>query len=271
MQLIYFHLVFDALKFEANYYDIFEAIEKEILDKFELLRMRFYVDCPFADELKFSLCKFAKNDRKKFTLGKFFPRPLVLKIYAAAINSGLVSIEQTLENPRVKDKRQRAKKGAGRELAQDKFIFNDNFTRFWFYFIEPNFALLKNGEKAELMELIRREFDSYAGFGFELLCRELLAFRLGIEPARVRSLWAKNIEIDIFLSLDGRIIVGEAKFKEHKICKNVVNLLLKKCERLGFEPDAVALFSKSGFSNEVRRLKNDRILLFDLENFEELL
>lgn len=166
MQLIYFHLVFDALKFEANYYDIFEAIEKEILDKFELLRMRFDVDCPFADELKFSLCKFAKNDRKKFTLGKFFPRPLVLKIYAAAINSGLVSIEKTLEKPRVKDKRQRAKKGAGRELAQDKFIFNDNFTRFWFYFIEPNFALLKNGEKAELMEIIRREFDSYAGFGF---------------------------------------------------------------------------------------------------------
>ena len=55
MQLIYFHLVFDALKFEANYYDIFEAIEKEILDKFELLWMKFYVDCPFADELKFSL------------------------------------------------------------------------------------------------------------------------------------------------------------------------------------------------------------------------
>lgn len=57
-------------------------------------------------------------------------------------------------------------------------VFNDNFTRFWFYFIEPNLALLKNGEKAALMEIIRREFDSYAGFGFELLCRELLAFRL---------------------------------------------------------------------------------------------
>ena len=249
MQLIYFHLVFDALKFEANYYDIFEAIEKEILDKFEDLSLKFSFDAPFESELKFALCKLAKNDRKKYALNKFLPRPLILKIYAAAINSGIVSIEKTLE----------------------KVVFNDNFTRFWFYFIEPNLALLKNGEKAALMEIIRREFDSYAGFGFELLCRELLAFRLGTEPARVRSLWAKNIEIDIFLSLDGRIIVGEAKFKEHKICKNVVNLLLKKCERLGFAPDAVALFSKSGFSNEVRRLKNERILLFDLENFEELL
>ena len=183
----------------------------------------------------------------------------------------MVSIEKTLEKPRVKSKYQKAKKLPERDKAQDKVVFNDNFTRFWFYFIEPNLALLKNGEKGVLMEIIRREFDSYAGFGFELLCRELLAFRLGTEPARVRSLWAKNIEIDIFLSIEGHIIVGEAKFKEHKICKNVVNLLLKKCERLGFVPDAVALFSKSGFSNEVGRLKNERILLFDLENFEELL
>lgn len=271
MQLIYFHLVFDALNFEASYYDIFEAIEKEILDKFEDLSLKFSFDAPFESELKFALCKLAKNDRKKYALNKFLPRPLIIKIYAAAINSGVVSIEKTLEKPRVKSKYQKAKKLPERDKAQDKVVFNDNFTRFWFYFIEPNLALLKNGEKGALMEIIRREFDSYASFGFELLCRELLAFRLGAQPARVRSLWAKNIEIDIFLSLDGRIIVGEAKFKEHKICKNVVNLLLKKCERLGFVPDAVALFSKSGFSNEVSRLKNDRILLFDLENFEELL
>ena len=109
MQLIYFHLVFDALKFEANYYDIFEAIEKEILDKFEDLSLKFSFDAPFESELKFALCKLAKNDRKKYALNKFLPRPLILKIYAAAINSGVVSIEKTLEKPRIKSKYQKSK------------------------------------------------------------------------------------------------------------------------------------------------------------------
>ena len=223
----------------------------------------------FNAELRTALCKIARNDRKKFTINKFFSRRASLRIYAEALRLGILSVEKSLERPSPKNKRQKAKKTLARDKIQDKIHFNDNFSRFWFYFIEPNLEALKEKRTEETMRLIRQEFDNYASFGFEMLCREFLDKKFGVNLTR--SLWVKNIEIDLFAVKGGKIIVGEAKFKEHKMCKNAVNLLLQKCKKLEFAPDYVALFSKSGFSNEINNLKNDRILRFSLNDFEELL
>ena len=117
--------------------------------------------------------------------------------------------------------------------------------------------------------MIKYEFDGYASFGFEMLCREFLQVKFNI--TNVRSLWIKNIEIDLIAISYDKIIVGEVKFKEHKMCKNIINLLLKKCQMLSFKPDIITLFSKSGFSNELNELKSNKILLFDINDFKELL
>ena len=137
------------------------------------------------------------------------------------------------------------------------------------YFIKPNLKLIKNGGKDKVLELIRHEFYGYCGLGFEMLCREFLAKKFQID--RSRSLWVNNIEIDIFGVKNGKIIVAEAKFKEHKVCKNLVNLLYKKCLKLTFTPEILVIFSKSGFSKELIGLKSDKILLFEINEFKELL
>ena len=71
--------------------------------------------------------------------------------------------------------------------------------------------------------------------------------------------------------IDDKIIVGEAKYKERKVCKNVLNLLLYKCTKLGIEPDIIALFSKSGFSKELLSLRDERVRLYEIKDFEELI
>lgn len=106
---------------------------------------------------------------------------------------------------------------------------------------------------------------------FELASIKLLSHHLNIPSKLISSYWNKKDEIDIFIDQDGFIIVGEVKYKDRKICKNVLNILKAKCQNANIKPNLIVLFSKSGFSNELLSLKDDKILLFGLEHFKEIL
>ena len=270
-EVIKFHLVFDDFLLKGSYYDVFEAIRAEILDDYKNLMARFYFDEDSDEAIKMALIKLARSDRKKFSVNKILPQSMTNMVYAKLFSKDFLVLEKSKEKPRVKNKRQILKKSERAYKIEDKIHFNSHFSRFWFRFIEPNLSLLKEGRSEEILELIRREFDEYASLGFELLSGELMAKKLGLDGILLSSFWSKNIELDMLFSINGKIIVGEAKYKERKICKNVLNLVLHKCERLGIKPDIVALFSKSGFSNELLGLKDERLRLYEIKDYEELL
>ena len=270
-EVIKFHLVFDDFLLKGSYYDVFEAIRAEILDDYKNLMARFYFDEDSDEAIKMALIKLARSDRKKFSVNKILPQSMANRVYAKLFSKDFLVLEKSQEKPRVKNKRQILKKSERAYKIEDKIHFNSHFSRFWFRFIEPNLSLLKEGRSEEILELIRREFDEYASLGFELLSGELMAKKLGFDGILLSSFWSKNIELDMLFSINGKIIVGEAKYKERKICKNVLNLVLHKCERLGIKPDIVALFSKSGFSNELLGLKDERLRLYEIKDYEELL
>ena len=270
-EVIKFHLVFDDFLLKGSYYDVFEAIRAEILDDYKNLMARFYFDEDSNKAIKMALIKLARSDRKKFSVNKILPQSMTNMVYAKLFSKDFLVLEKSQEKPRVKNKRQILKKSERAYKIEDKIHFNSHFSRFWFRFIEPNLSLLKEGRSEEILELIKREFDEYASLGFELLSGELMAKKLGFNGILLSSFWSKNIELDMLFSINGKIIVGEAKYKERKICKNVLNLVLHKCERLGIKPDIVALFSKSGFSNELLGLKDERLRLYEIKDYEELL
>ena len=270
-EVIKFHLVFDDFLLKGSYYDVFEAIRAEILDDYKNLMARFYFDEDSDEAIKMALIKLARSDRKKFSVNKILPQNMTNRVYAKLFSKDFLVLEKSQEKPRVKNKRQILKKSERAYKIEDKIHFNSHFSRFWFRFIEPNLNLLKEGRSEEILELIRREFDEYASLGFELLSGELMAKKLGFNGILLSSFWSKNIELDMLFSINGKIIVGEAKYKERKICKNVLNLVLHKCERLGIKPDIIALFSKSGFSNELLGLKDERLRLYEIKDYEELL
>ena len=270
-EVIKFHLVFDDFLLKGSYYDVFEAIRAEILDDYKNLMARFYFDEDSDEAIKMALIKLARSDRKKFSVNKILPQSMANRVYAKLFSKDFLVLEKSQEKPRVKNKRQILKKSERAYKIEDKIHFNSHFSRFWFRFIEPNLSLLKEGRSEEILELIRREFDEYASLGFELLSGELMAKKLGLDGILLSSFWSKNIELDMLFSINGKIIVGEAKYKERKICKNVLNLVLHKCERLGIKPDIIALFSKSGFSNELLGLKDERLRLYEIKDYEELL
>ena len=153
----------------------------------------------------------------------------------------------------------------------DKVHFKSNFARFYFRFIEPNLRRLEFGENEKVLEIIRADFDNYASLGFEILSKELLAKYLNIGISEISSFWNNEVEFDIFAKFEDFCVAGECKYKERKICKSVLNLLHSKCEKADLKPNLIALFSKSGFSEELLNLGSDKILLFDTDDFEILI
>lgn len=271
-QLLKFHFVFDEIALNTDYSDIFEAIMAEILLKFENFLPRFDFENLAKIEIKKALMKLAKSDRKTIGIAKILPRFKAQKITNELIQIGFLELEKSSEILRVKThKNEKLPRILRRYKTSPKVRFRSNFARFWFRFIEPNLAFLRRGEFEKVQEIIKNDFENYASFGFEILSRELLGKYLNIAISDISSFWNREVEIDIFARFDGFCVVGECKYKGRKICKNVLNNLEAKCQKAGISPNYIALFSKSGFSEELISLKRPNLLLFDDQNFKILL
>lgn len=269
-ELLKFHFVFDEIAINPQYNDVFEAIKFEILHKFSNLQTRFYFDSTNQDDIKKALMKFAKSDRKKLGISKIFPRFKAQKIVDELLNINFLNLEKSHEKkPQKIHKNDKLPKTLRHYFVQDKVQFKSNFSRFWFRFIQPNLHLLQICEFDKVLQIIKDDFENYASLAYENLCKEFLQIYLNIP--HISSYWTKDTEIDIYAKFENFCLVGECKYKDRKICKNVLNLLEQKCEKLAISPNIIALFSKSGFSNDLLNLQNSQILLFELKDFKEFI
>ncbi len=72
------------------------------------------------------------------------------------------------------------------------------------------------------------------------------------------------------MSQDKKVILGECKYKDRKVCKNELTKLKVKALESNINVDVYALFSKSGFSNELLQTQDEDLLLFDLNDLKAL-
>ena len=75
----------------------------------------------------------------------------------------------------------------------------------------------------------------------------------------------KNIIKNIRLGFDPSL------FTNSKMKKTELTRLKELCEKLEIVPDYVLLFSKSGFTNEVKALKSDGVKLFTVKSLKAIL
>ena len=158
--------------------------------------------------------------------------------------------------------------------VQSKIRFTHPFYRFWYTFVDPHSREIEAGDYEPFMEDLESSFDRYVSFTFEDLSNALIkrTFEARDPISEKGNYWDMHNEFDLVAKTrDERVIVGECKWKGHKVCKSLVSKLKSKCERSGLKPDYLALFSKSGFSKELKGSKDPTILCFDLNDFERLL
>lgn len=276
-ECIEFYSIFDGhpfFKFIPLDFDLATCIQQHIIDRIDDLKPYFiYDDNPeFQKSLEAVLNRLSIGDRKSYTVYKKenISQMRGRMLFKALFEKGVIKKEKSREKPLRDFKGQLIKKHLRRYEIQDKIHFCDNFTRFWFTFIKP--YLEDKIRQEHLLEYIMSHIDKYISLCFEELSIELLIKKIGLDNiTSFGSYWDKNIEIDLLIETkDGTIIAGESKWKNHRINKKILNALEKKVQRVDFNVDKLALFSKSGFSKELSVQNNKAIELYDIKDFKEL-
>ncbi len=187
---------------------------------------------------------------------------------------GVLQLEASRENPLKEHPKQKIKKHLRSYRIQPKVRFIIPFLRFWFGFIEPYKRDMGEGKTQPFLENFNQHQDRCASLVFEQLSNDLLQHYFADKDPLLSkgSFWDRHSEFDLLsITSNKKIILGECKYKGRKVCKNELNKLKEKAYQSGISVNIYVLFSKDGFSKELKHSKNNNLLLFDLNDFKELL
>lgn len=196
------------------------------------------------------------------------------KVVEELVSLDVLFIEYSREAPLREHPKQKLKKSLRRYRIQDKVRFSDPFLRFWFGFAELYGKELEARQSTHFLESFKNNYERLRTLVFEQLSDALLIHDLEVRGEKVLSsgsFWDQHTEFDILAVTEKRrVIVGECKYKDRKVCKNELSKLIAKAENSGLPVDTYALFSKSGFSNELLQMKSDKLWLFELNDLKRL-
>lgn len=190
--------------------------------------------------------------------------------------TGILSIEHSRETPLIRlHPKQKFKKAIERHRISHKYRFSSPFIRFWFAFVEPFKESILAEKYEPFYHNFHQHFNAFVGFIFEELCdryiQTVLSPKFDDTIIESGSYWDREIEIDLLCDTrKGEIWIGECKWTNHKCNKKELRHLEEKWLKLSLHPDKIFLFSKRGFSNELRDLKEPKLYLLCADDFETL-
>jgi len=156
--------------------------------------------------------------------------------------------------------------------SSPKLYFNSPFLRFWFAFVSPLFKGIKKGDFKEVQERFANRQGEFVNLTFAQLTQEFLKLSLKDEGLlECGSYWDDRDELDIYAKTKSKkIIVGSSKYTNSKIKKNELSKLQEISKRLDIEADVFVIFSKKGFSKELKSLKGENLRLYTLKNLKSM-
>ena len=196
-----------------------------------------------------------------------------LEIIEELVSLGIVRLEHSRQAPLRAHPKQLLKKHLRSYRIEPKVRFVKPFYRFWFGFVEPYRKALMEKNGQAFTENFAQHGEGAYSLLFEQLSNLLLTQHFAMKDPIVSqgSFWDHHSEFDLLsVTQSGRIILGECKYTARPVTKKELTKLKDKAAHSGIRVDTYALFSKSGFSNELLSMQGEGVLLFDLADFERL-
>jgi len=156
--------------------------------------------------------------------------------------------------------------------VSDKLYFPSPFLRFWFAFISPYFKGIKAGEYDEVSKKFENNKDDFINLTYEQLCEEVLRLNIDERIDSIGEYWDNEVTIPILAKTRSKkTIACSCKYTNSKVKKSELTKLQESCNKANIQADAFVIFSKKGFSSELKSLKSESLQLFTIKNFQQLL
>ena len=151
------------------------------------------------------------------------------------------------------------------------YFFTDNYFRFWFRFVYSYLSLIEEGRVQPILEKIKSDLPVVQGKIFEEVCIKYLKGNsrfIPFETKEISSWWNNNMEIDIIaIGMNNEMLFGECKYTNKPVGINVYNELKTKSTQFDSINKHYVLFSKSGFTDEMKKIaKKEKVNLKTIEN-----
>ncbi len=245
---------------------IYDLIQKHILKKYKSLR--YDINNLIKDEASYSsiLTALAMGDRRTNSAFKHTKVSFDhgIKIVDELCDLRVLKLEKSLQNFSAID---------DQYTVSEKLIFISPFVRFWFGFVSPIFKGIRDGDFAEFRTRYENRKPQWAYFIFEQLCFEYIKYTIGEKNIKqIGRYWDDDISIDMLVKTkDGKTIASSCKYTNSKIKKSELTLLQENCKKLQIDVDIYAIFSKKGFTTELKSLKGESLKLFNVKHFVQMI
>ena len=167
--------------------------------------------------------------------------------------------------------------GASEKFKRRLYWISDQYLKFWFRYVLPHKSEIESSHTEDVLDSIIDDFPSFAGEQFENLMKELIEEGiLGRTFDTVSRWWGKNgsgnkgrdieeIGIVAYSEKRGELLFAECKWSDSPLSANAVEKLRLKSETLRKQfPGCIykyAVFSKSGFRGENKKIGEDTVLM----------
>lgn len=196
------------------------------------------------------------------------------EIIAHLREMGILDVEASREAPPQKlHPKQKFKREVARHRISHKLRFRSPFLRFWFRFISPMHRRIEQGDYESVLSRFEEQNSAFTGLVFEEVSQLYFRLQMGEDPyLRCGSYWDRLIELDLLArGNNGGFIAGECKWTNTKMNRGELLKLQEKCALVGLQPEQVWLFAKRGFSNELRSMRSDALVLVEAEEMKAML
>jgi len=254
--------------------DLDTIIRFNFVEQYKVLNEFISPSYLIEEPYRFLLVSIARGDGR---LSNVFRKARVgevlgLRLLNELVELGIVELEDSREPALKAYPNQKLEKALRSYKIEPKIRFKKPFHRFWFGFVEPYHKDLNRGKSKRFYENFNQHFAQLHSFVFEQLSQELLNVHFNNQLIINGNYWDKHSEFDIWAThKDGTKILGECKYTNRRVCKSELSKLRQKAKTSELEVDIFALFSKNGFSNELKNSIDKDLLLFELEDFKQLL
>ncbi|CAA6824975.1 MAG: Unknown protein [uncultured Sulfurovum sp.] len=157
------------------------------------------------------------------------------------------------------------------DKKSDRLLFTLPFMRFWFAMISPNYKNIASGDFLEFKDKWKSVSENFSIVLSNQLVLEFVKEHLTKQDEKdpvvsIGTYYDKAVQLHILAKREsGKLVAGACKYANSEAKINMIEMLKQKCEKVKLEVNEYVLFSKNGFTQELKDCDEKPTLLTQKE------